>query len=674
MKFVYGIPHKLSLVSTMFMVSISAVQQASADIYQGETLVVTGTKTERKLLEVPVRTEIVTAAELENTHARDLAEGLKNVPGVLLKPIHGKSGQEIWLQGIDANRVLILIDGRPVTASTGSSVDLTQIAVADVHHIEIVKGAVSALYGSEAMGGVVNIITRRPTKPFAYKLTMDTGSYGSRNVGNTPFNDKHMNLVLSRNTESWYAQFMGDIRNKQGSDLDSSSWDFEGDAGDKYNLSAEIGYRFSNEAKLSVKPSYYREDLNKNFSSFVPGIGNIKKVKGEKATRRNIGVSFDTPILNDGKLSAWYMYEDFEDITSQDTVSTPQVDQQRVGESRFNKAEIQLDTMIGEYQLLTLGAVGFKSSLQQTQKRIQQNNSIGVDEMNGEKHRSNAEFYIQDDIFISDIFEVLPGLRYQHDSDFGGHAAPKLNMMVSPDWLEQDDLKFRFGIGSGYRVPTLKERHYVFDHSALGYMVLGNPDLVPETSISIQLGGEISRSKTFKADINLFYNDIKNLIATSLDPDESAATGMSIFKYSNIGKAKTQGVDISSGYAFTPALSGDLSYSYLDAINLETNKKLTRRPEHQVKLKLNYKFVNFKTDISLYGNYQSKEYIDSENRITSPGYSTFDLKINKDIYNGIKVFLGVDNLTDTVRSVPSSGQDFRPTTGRFIYMGVRFDG
>jgi len=636
-----------------------------------EIIVTTGTKTERKLLDVPVRTEVVTKKELEKTHARDLAEGLKNVPGLLLKPIHGKSGQEVWLQGLDADRVLVLIDGQPVSASTGSSVDLSQIAIGDIDHIEIVKGAVSALYGSEAMGGVVNIITKRSSKPFSYSLVLDTGSYGSsRNVGND-FNNKHIKVDLSRNTKSWHVQLTADIRDKGGSDLDKSTWRFEGDAGTKSNVSATLGYTTGSGTKLTIKPSFYNEDLSRNFSTFIPGVGDVKKEKRENASRKNISFKIDKPLANGDKLSSWFIHEDFRDISEQDTLSTSVLDQERDAKMVFDKAEIQWDHAIGEKQLLTVGLVGLKSSLKQLQTKRTASKTLVLDEIGGKQKRENTEIYIQDDIFITENLELLPGFRYQNDSDFGSHSAPKINLMYTPNWSSKFDTKLRLGLGKGYRVPTLKDRYFAFDHSALGYMVLGDPDLKPETSTNFNIGIELSKSKKFNVDLNLYHNDLKDLIGSNLD--HIRADGVSIYKNVNIDKARTQGLDLSTSYTFSPKLSGNFSYSYLKAINTKSKKKLTERPDHQVKLKLNYKLPQYKADISLYGSYQSKEYVNSKNTISSPGYSSFDLKLNKEIRKGTKLFLGIDNLTDTHRDVPSTGHDFRPTSGRFIYAGIRFD-
>jgi len=670
--------NKISLNSHLVLVTavgLFTFASGSANAYTQleEITVTTGTKTERNLLDVPVRTEVVTQEELAQTHARDVAEALKNQPGLLLKRIHGKTGQEVWLQGLDADRVLVLIDGRPVSASTGASVDLSQIAIGDVDHIEIVKGAASVLYGSEAMGGVVNIITAKNKKAFNYSLVLDAGTHGSQNQGDD-LNDKHAKVQFGGNKGSWHYNFLADIRKKQGTDLDKSTWSTEGASGDKENLAFEIGYTTDSGGIFSLKPTFYKEDLSGNFSSFSPGIGEITKIKKEEATRKNITLSFTKPFTNGDKLSTWYIREDFEDITQQDTVLTDFNDQQRTGNSAFEKAEIQWDKNISDNQVLTLGVVGSNSSLKQVQTINTATSSSVVDEINGTKRRDNIEVFIQDDIFIGDNLEILPGFRYQDDSDFGTHTAPKISLMYTPQWSDKVDTKLRFSVGQGYRVPTLKDRHYIFDHSALGYMVIGNPDLQPETSTSFTTGIELNKTDKFRAELNFFRNDIKDLISTSLDETDSAAAGLSIYKYTNVGKAQTQGLDLTVSNQLSHNLSSSISYSYLEAIDSDTNKTLTQRPAHQVKVKLDYDVPKYKANIALFGNFQSKEFVDSDNTISSPAYSTFDLKLNKEIRKGTKLFLGIDNITNTHRDVPISGQDFRPESGRFVYAGIRIDG
>ena len=123
---------------------------------------------------------------------------------------------------------------------------------------------------------------------------------------------------------------------------------------------------------------------------------------------------------------------------------------------------------------------------------------------------------------FNDDWELLLGVRGQHDSDFGGHAAPKASLRGTV--FQQGDWKgvLRTSIGAGYRVPNLKERHYLFDHSSLGYIVIGNPNLKPESSSSLQLGGTLSLGQRWSLDGNLFYNRVKDLIQTDMGSASSA--------------------------------------------------------------------------------------------------------------------------------------------------------
>lgn len=143
--------------------------------------------------------------------------------------------------------------------------------------------------------------------------------------------------------------------------------------------------------------------------------------------------------------------------------------------------------------------------MKQEQVRDEAAGITNIQEITSAAKRENIETYLQDDIFLSDWFELLPGIRYQNDSDFGSFVAPKLNLMFKPAAF----VNFRIGYGKGYRVPNLRERFFFFDHSALGYRIIGNPDLQPEESDSFQVGLEMWQGKRVYGEISLFYKSIK---------------------------------------------------------------------------------------------------------------------------------------------------------------------
>ena len=182
--------------TALYSVSAVANEKDNSDTLKKIT-VTTATKSPVLLEEVPIRTQVVTKEEIRRNHARNLAEALKYVPGLQLEKLHGKEGFGVWIQGMDSERVLILIDGNPLTPSSGNSVDVTQIAVSDVERIEIVKGAMSTLYGAAAMGGVVNVITQEPSDKFRFVADVSGGGWGDQNVKDGPVAKRTGNFELS---------------------------------------------------------------------------------------------------------------------------------------------------------------------------------------------------------------------------------------------------------------------------------------------------------------------------------------------------------------------------------------------------------------------------------------------------------------------------------------------
>ena len=634
-------------------------------LFELNEIVVTGTRTNKTLLETPVRTELINRAEIEKTHARDLKQALEDVPGLLLKG-NPKSGFEAWLQGLDSDRVLIVIDGEPITPSTGSSVDLSQLATADIRRIEIVKGATSALYGSSAMGGVINVITRKPELPLDYSLTVDGGSYGKSHTGTkneVAARSLSGNLMLKR--ERWSLGITASQRHSEGFDLDNSTYVSEGAEGDKSNLDLRLAYTPNEQTGYFFAPRYYRENISNRMSSFAPGVGEIKKIKREDAERFHNTVGAEKNWADGQRLRAWLVADNWYDVTQQDVLATSHVDQQRTAEIDLYRTELQWDKPWGDTHLFTAGLLAGHSVLQQD--KVEQ--GAWVKEVDS-ADKSNIEAYLQDDIFLNEHWELVPGLRIQRDSDFGYEAAPKINALLSPDWFSDVTTNIRLGYGKGYRIPNLKERFFVFDHSALGYKVLGNRDLHAESSDSYQLGIEFAHAERFHFDISLFHNRIKNLIDTDFSHMEE---GIQIFTYQNISHALTQGLETSLKYQFHPRLKIKTSATWLDSEDRDSGKTLTNRPALQIKLGIDYELKTRGSTISLRGVFQSEEFIDSGNTLESPGWTSWDLKFNHPLSENISIFAGLDNLTNEHRNPAKPGLDFRPLEPRFTYLGLRLN-
>jgi len=275
----------------------------------------------------------------------------------------------------------------------------------------------------------------------------------------------------------------------------------------------------------------------------------------------------------------------------------------------------------------------------------------------------------------------LSGARIQHDSDFDWHSAVRLSAMKKISGTGDSQWHLRGGVGQSYRVPTLKERFYKFDHSNLGYMVLGNPDLQPETAIT----GNTSISYLlpladdagiFEGEFNIHYSDAKNLIDTVLDIEASEAAQLDVSRYSNFAKTEIYGVDLSSKYQYKN-WNMQLSYSYLYTEDKISGERLPNRPRHQVKANLGHHFPEYELDSLLYFVYEADEYSGTPGRtVASDNYLTVNFNLTQSLTSSFSWRVGVDNIFDEhqdPQAISAGEFDQRAVTSRRVFAGITYN-
>lgn len=647
----------------------AGASESESDTSEGalylDELVVTGTRTERRLLDTPVRTEVVTSAELEKSHARSLKEALENVPGVQLREIHGKSGYEVWLQGMQANQVLVLVDGQPMTATTGSSVDVSQLAMLDIERIEVIKGAVSAQYGSSGMGGVVNVITRGIEPGWHGMVSVDGGSYGDQNPSGDQGDLARYSgrAVVSGGNETWGVRVSGSSQHSDGVDPDPETWYRPGNEYDRNDLAIRAHWRPTGQDALSLSLSRFTEDSDARYVETASGV-EYPQGKDESAERIRTGVSGQHG-SDDTFLAQWsVVHETLSDDTYKYNVDG-QYDQ-RDADMSMSVASGHLDWLLASTHRFQVGTEARREALEQY---IDGGSEL---DRNGEVSREGYELWLQDTWLPVDRLEVVAGVRGQRDSDFGNHLAPGIRARLDLGDGEGLDTFIRGGVGSGYRVPNLKERHYRFDHSQLGYVVEGSPDLEPETSVSYQLGVGAHLGRKIWFEVNGFFNDIEDLIQTGIDQDATndRTDGVTVYRYLNLDEARTWGVESTAGWQLAPGWSLQAGYTLTRTEDRSTGNELNNRPRHQARLSLDGLTGIPGLSWLVRVRNQSSEYTDASLGNKSPGYTSLDLKFNYRILPGLRVYAGADNLTNSQRDFNDAGNDFRPVAGRFLYTGV----
>ena len=651
---------------------VSATAQAQDDAQASarntlEETVVTGTRTEQAAIDSPVKVEVINAATIDRQHARDLAEALKSAPGIQLHPVTGKEGQEVWLQGIGADRVLVLMDSEPVAPSTGSSVDVTQISVADVQRIEIVKGATSVLYGSNAIGGVVNVITASPDEGWHGRLSFDLGSFGDQNPSGDPWQ-------LARQRANAQVTYGGDFvdfsagvnaRFTDGFQVEPDSLRMQGQAGHKINSHLNVGFTLDDNSEYVLGYERYDQKLRGLIPFTRPG----QPVRGVFKTDDVVRERFTgrgTWLWDDGEAIFRVYDENFQNDSMPDGLAT------RNANLKSFKSGIQINQNAWSNQVWTIGVDYFKEDLDQfVSSRPEPEVNDG---------RESIEVYVQDEIALGNL-TLLPGARWQTDTDVGQHAVPAVNGRY--DFLDDGDWRvfMRGGVGQGYRVANLKERFFIFDHSQIGYVIQGNPDLTPESSISYQLGFVVANLNDFQVDVNLFRNDLTDLIDTQIVGfDNESVNPHVIYSYTNVNKARTQGVEVSAQYWPINSLAIVAGYQYLDSDNFTTGFALNNRPRNQVTLSLDYQ-TPFDLGIIVIARWlsdQASYETDPDtnalvNKYVTPAYANLDLKFNQAMGAGVNLYGGIDNILGEQRDFNFDQLDQRPIEGRTVYFGLQYD-
>ncbi|MGE0798746.1 MAG: TonB-dependent receptor plug domain-containing protein [Lautropia sp.] len=659
-------PHCLPLAAAALAVAcgISPAHAADGSDPRNAVLpavVVTSTRTEKPVDEAPVRTEVVDRQEITLTRARTLKEALENVPGLLLQEIRGKSGYQLSLQGLGSDQVLVLIDGLPISPSTSSTVDLSQYLLSDVERIEVVKGAASAQYGSSAMGGVVNVITRPATAGFGASALAEVGSRGRQNDSGRSADAalRHLQLVGEGGSETLRGRLSVDRLGDDGFAVDPAGFSRQGDEIMRQQVAGRIDLAPTARSRYFVDASRYDEDDTQRYLYFAPP-NRIPQRKTERIGRDRVagGGNWQTDAGRFDLRGVVERYDTHSDAFSNDVATGDRRSRQSMGH-----LTAQYDAPAWRSQLWQFGGDLHRETLTQS------NNGISELTATGRVERSSRELFAQNDILLGDRWEFVPGVRWQRDSDFGSHWAPKLAVRGRVFDDGEHAVTLRAAIGRGYRVPNLKERHYLFDHSALGYVVVGNPQLLPESSTSLQLGATIAAGSRWSLDVNGYLNRVRDLIQTDMT-NVAVVNGVAQYTYRNVARARTSGIETALAWRPLPSLALRAALTLGRARDVDTGSDLTRRPDRVARIGADW-FATERSTLSARVRHQSSELIETGDAMRSPAWTTVDVRIQHKLMPGLAVFAAVENLFDRQRDF-ADPYDFGPLSGRMVLLGVRY--
>jgi outer membrane receptor for ferrienterochelin and colicins len=612
-------------------------------------ITVTGTRTEKRLKDTPVVTEIIGAEEIENSSASTVTEILEDY-GVMYTS--GPMGDDVQLQGMGEGRVLYLVDGKRVSGRIAQRIAGETMPLTNVERIEIVRGPQSALYGSDGIGGVINIITKKPGDKISVQAAISNSFFLAHDDPRTaqkPDAFEDFNPIREQHITAALGFPLAATRNS-------------------LNLEASRGAFYLNERKsVSLLPEYYRGKA---------GLDSVFPL-GERV-EMSIGGSF-MAMRNDDRTSTWdsrdrlsylradgYLEAEFSPVENSAVTL-------RLYDTYFQRDKDIWSALRAKWTTGTRHEYENLAALEASGSYDGLDNFIFTAGLEGaynsmDKYnlRNNGTFaavdkeaiFVQAEYFREDRYSVILGLRGERNSQFGLGGAPKLSAMVHLP----GGFRLLGGAGLGYRAPSFNDLYVTMDDSVVpGHpRVLGDPDLKPEYGLSFNLGLEYANEKPLFAQINAYYTELFNAI---LYEDISGPSDVQItYQNKNVARSLRTGFDAEGRLTFFQSAFASAGYSWLYAYDRTEGEEIRLQPAHTVKMKLGWDHKKTGVNTYLQGRFFSP---------LDPGDPSYNPRFILDFYAALafakhfKVHVSVDNLTGLI-------DPLGPTVGREFTLGVKY--
>jgi vitamin B12 transporter len=615
------------------LLAMGSVAHASeADELQ--LVVVTATRVPTPILDVASSVTVVTAADIEARQERTFADVLKDIPGINVVQTGGPGGEtSVFMRGTNSNHTKVFIDGIDVSdvSNPTGTFDFGQLLTQDIERVEVLRGPQSGLYGSDAIGGVINILTKSGNGPAQFTGALEGGTFDTFNQAGT----------LSGSQDAFHysasaAHFHAGATAVTPLDLLLPGEARNDDYDDNLTLSTKLGYDVTPDFDLGLAARYTDIHLHTTGEDYLlvapftgyPAPQQTTAASDEYATRLSAHLkSFDGVL--DQTLGLAYTH----DRTDTAEPQTPPA--LNTGERR--KADWQGDIRFDPAETLVLGTEYERDQIDQP---IAANVHIGSGY--GELQSQLGEHW----------YSAL-NVRYDDNSRFGS----KVTWRFAPEWLiAETDTKLKASVGTGFKAPTLSELYQNFPP-----FFFANPDLKPESSTGWDAGFEQRLvPNVLRAGVTYYYNRIHDLITGN-----AAETS-----WANVGRATTDGIESFIAYQPLRELTLRVDYTYTDAEDDVLQQQLLRRPKHRGNFIATWQATpawQWNLDVLSVGTWVDVSRDGFTSGLQAPGYTTVNLATSYDVSAHLALFARIDNLLDRHYENPIGF--LQPSIG--VYAGVR---
>ena len=694
------------------------VELISKDINLGE-ITVSSSRFSRMLKDNAQPLEVISGKDIEINNGISISDFLQNEPGISLMR-DGIWGTDITIRGLSKNNVVTLIDGNRIETATEIAAGLSLIDINDIERIEVLKGASSSLYGSGAVGGVVNIISKRSNYAGNYYINGSVQSvYNSVNKGT------YSSLNIFTGDQNWNLKFTSSLRSA--SDIETPQGVLPNSRFHDNNISALFNLHVSGNQELSINYQRSRAtDVGIPGGSSFPVSADVRYPEEKRDlisanySIRNISSSFLQLNL---RYFYQFIFRDVENIPHivKEIPATGTTPPKRVSVLSITPSanhlthgvQLQSDFVFGSQYLI--GGIDFWTRAYDGKREKNQlievlNPSTGdvvnsTDIILGESPLPNSQYsslgiYLQDDISLSKKINFTAGGRidkifisndealnpvYQTTNGVRNNTPPSQAVLweateaENTSWSTNISLLYKFGTETdltlsaarSFRSPGLEERYQYIDLGS--YVRLGNPNLEPEEGYFLDAGiRHWGESLTMKA--NVFLNYLTNLVVEEPGTYEERAA----FIKTNVGKARLYGFDLSGQYLFENKMKLFSNVSYVRGEDIHEDKNLPQIAPLNGTLGIVIPFQNF-ADITLSSTLFDSQNKRAEGEVTTPGYAVFNFNFNSAQINFgsffINIYGGVENIFDKLyRNHLATNRSFiTAEPGRNFYVKLKLN-
>jgi len=664
-------PWQLSVLCMALTATYTGVQAQEAPSAAKEAalsaVVVTASGNEQELRDAPASVSVITREDIERRPVQELAELLGTVEGVTLNR-SGNLVPGVQLRGLGSAYTLMLIDGKRVNATSamfrGNDYDTGWVATDDIERIEIVRGPMSSLYGSDAIGGVVNIITRPIGKQWRGSARLETTVQQDKNAGDSQLAGFSLSGPIKSDVLGVKLTGSYDHRDADGA-INSLPAGGTRQTGLQNIRNRTLG------AQLALTP-----DSRQSITADV-----------DTSRRDHSGFLMERDALSLQHKGRWgfgnteltFAADEIRNLTG---MVSGQVNPNKANTTSLSgKASIPITW---GNQFVTAGFDVREEKLYDPTNLRGQPGTAGYD-ASPETSISQWALFAEDEIRITDRLAVTLGNRFDHHENFGGHNSPRAYAV----YQLSDAVTLKGGVARAFRAPTLLQGSPNWGSvscgsATVGCYVVGSRDIQPETSTSQELGLQFAQG-IHSGGLMFFNTDLKNMIdITNRTADRTLAAsysnfvgylpdGRPIFRYQNIASVRSRGLEASWNARVSPQWNLRSNYTYTDAQNTSGSVAipLTYRPKHVVNLGADW---TPNAQLSVTGNlrYHSAQYIsvssNGASRVEKDGYAIADLTVGWRMTDALTLRAGILNLTGKTFDRTTSA-DFNEE-GRRYYLAL----